>query len=65
MPLSLSREILQASRVSELKAAAALVHVRPPVQLPRDPRRKTARLRALLAAERRRNAALIETMAGE
>jgi len=62
---SLSREILQSARIAELKTAAALVHSRPPVQLPRDSRRKSARLRVLLAAERRRNAALIATMAGE
>jgi len=59
---TLSRVILQASRVAELKAAAALVHVRPPVQLPHDSKRKARRLLVLLAAERRRNAALIEQL---
>jgi hypothetical protein len=58
MPLSLS----QALCVIELKRAAVLVHSRPPVRLPRDPKRRSARLLALLAAERRRNAAIVATL---
>jgi len=60
---SLSREILQSARIAELKRAAALAHSRLPIQLPRNPKRKSTRLLVLLAAERRRNAALIEAMA--
>lgn len=60
---SISQSILQSARISELRSAAALVgRTRPPVQLPRNGKRKSARLLMLLAAERRRNAALIATI---
>lgn len=54
--------ILQSARIAELKRATALVKPRPPVELPRNVKQRTARLLALIAAERRRNAELIEQL---
>lgn len=54
--------ILQSARIHELKMAAQLVKPRPPVQLPRDPKQRTARLLALIAAERRRSAELLKEL---
>jgi hypothetical protein len=55
-----TQAIFQAARIAELKMAVALVKPRPRVELPRDARRKSTLLLALLAAERRRSAALLE-----
>jgi hypothetical protein len=57
-----TKAILQSARIAELKARVALVKPRPCVELPRDARRRTMRLLALIAAERRRNAALTEQL---
>jgi hypothetical protein len=54
--------ILQSARVAELKRAAALLQPRQPMPLPRDMKRRNAWLLALIAAERRRSAALIEQL---
>lgn len=56
--------ILQSARIAELKKATVLVTSRPSVELPRNAKQRNARLLALIAAERRRNAALIEQLAG-
>ena len=60
----LRKAILQSAHIAELKAAARLVAPRQPVQLPRNLKARNARLIALIAAERRRNAALIEQLNG-
>lgn len=52
--------ILQSARIYDLKVATRLVASRPQVELPRDPKQRSIRLLALVAAERRRNAALIK-----
>jgi hypothetical protein len=58
--------ILQAARIADLKVAVALVKPRSRVALasvaPRDAKRRSTRLLALLAAERRRSAALVEQL---
>jgi hypothetical protein len=54
--------ILQSARIAKLKMAAGLVKPRPHVELPPDARRRSVMLRLLLAAERRRSAALIEQL---
>jgi hypothetical protein len=59
---SSARAVLQSARIAELKAAAKLVQPMPRVEVPRDAKRRNARLLALIAAERRRNAALIENL---
>lgn len=62
MKSNAAQAILQSARLHELKKAVALVKPRPLVQLPRDSKRRSIRLIALIAAERRRNAALIEQL---
>jgi hypothetical protein len=54
--------ILQSARIAELKRMTTLVQPRPLVQLPRDSKRRNALVLALIAAERRRNAALVALM---
>lgn len=56
--------ILQCARVADLKRAAELVKPRPAVQLPRDRNRRSLYLLALVKAERRRSAELIDTLRG-
>jgi hypothetical protein len=58
-PSKHAQAILRSARIAELKTAVALVQPRPRVALPRDPKQRTTRLLALIAAERRRNAALV------
>jgi hypothetical protein len=59
---SIKQTILQSARIAELKMTARLVKPRPRVELPRDAKHRSAYLLALLAAERRRSAALIEQL---
>jgi hypothetical protein len=56
--------IQQSARVAELRKAAELVKPRPRVELPRNAKQRTARLLVLIAAERRRNAELIDALRG-
>ena len=60
--MKLKQVIQQHARIAELKAAAKLVTPRQPVQLPRNFKARNERLMMLIAAERRRNAALIEQL---
>jgi hypothetical protein len=62
MSKTLTQAILRSARIAELRQMAQLVEQPVQVGLPRDRRRRLARLRALLMAERRRNAQLIETI---
>jgi hypothetical protein len=55
--------ILQSARIAELKQSTSLVTARPPVRLPSELKRRNAWLLKLLAAERRRNAALVKELA--
>lgn len=57
-----ARAILQSARIAELRSAAELVQPRKPVELPRDAKQRMQRLLTLIAAERRRNAALVEQL---
>jgi hypothetical protein len=57
------QEILQSARIEDLKRAARLVASRPlTMALPKDPKRRAIRLRALVVAERRRSAALLDSI---
>jgi hypothetical protein len=62
MRSKIATSILQSARVAELKRATLLVTPSRAVPLPREPTQRIARLVALVRAERRKNAALIEQL---